>query len=199
MALTRKMLRNMGIEDDKIDEIIAAHTDTVDALKEERDGYKKAAERLPTVEKLETLKNNDTGDWQKKYEDEHAAFEAYKNDVSAKEAYAAKESAYRQKLIDAGIEPRRINTIIRAEKTTIDALKLDKTGKLTDDEKITESIKTDWADFITTTHVTGTNTANPPANTGGKATMTKNDIMKIKDPIARQNAIAENIQLYRKE
>ena len=34
MALTRKFLKAMGIEDDKIDQIIDAHTETVTALKE---------------------------------------------------------------------------------------------------------------------------------------------------------------------
>ncbi|MEE8717538.1 MAG: hypothetical protein SOI24_10925 [Coriobacteriales bacterium] len=34
MALTRKMLRAMGIEDEKADEIIEAHAETVDALKQ---------------------------------------------------------------------------------------------------------------------------------------------------------------------
>ena len=32
MALTRKFLTAMGIEDDKIDEIITAHSETVNAL-----------------------------------------------------------------------------------------------------------------------------------------------------------------------
>nr|DAG23749.1 MAG TPA: hypothetical protein [Caudoviricetes sp.] len=33
MALTRRSLKAMGIEDEKIDEIIAAHAETVDAYK----------------------------------------------------------------------------------------------------------------------------------------------------------------------
>ena len=33
MALTRRALKAMGIEDEKIDEIITMHTDTVDGLK----------------------------------------------------------------------------------------------------------------------------------------------------------------------
>ena len=37
MSLTRKFLSALGIEDDKVDEIISAHTDTVNALKEQRD------------------------------------------------------------------------------------------------------------------------------------------------------------------
>ena len=51
MALTRKALSTMGIEDDKIDQIISMHTETVNALKEERDKYKDGAEKLETVKK----------------------------------------------------------------------------------------------------------------------------------------------------
>lgn len=50
MALTRKLLRSMGIEDEKIDQIIDAHTETVNALKDERDGLKDAADRLKKAE-----------------------------------------------------------------------------------------------------------------------------------------------------
>ena len=51
MALTRKFLSALGIEDNKIDQIIDAHRDTVDALKEERDKYKADADKLPNVTK----------------------------------------------------------------------------------------------------------------------------------------------------
>ena len=33
MALTRKMLKEMGIQEDNIEKIIMAHSETVDALK----------------------------------------------------------------------------------------------------------------------------------------------------------------------
>ena len=57
MALTRKFLSALGIEDDKVDEIINAHTETVNALKEQRDSYKEEAEKLPNVQKeLDDLK-----------------------------------------------------------------------------------------------------------------------------------------------
>ena len=49
MALTRKFLSALGIDADKVDEIINAHTETVDALKNERDKYKADAEKLPEV------------------------------------------------------------------------------------------------------------------------------------------------------
>ena len=40
MALTRRALKAMGIEDEKIDEIITMHTDTVDGLKADVAKYK---------------------------------------------------------------------------------------------------------------------------------------------------------------
>ena len=51
MALTRRALKAMGIEDEKIDEIITMHTDTVDGLKADVAKYKADAEALPEVQK----------------------------------------------------------------------------------------------------------------------------------------------------
>ena len=42
MAFTRKMLKAMGIDEDKIEQIIEAHAETVDALQD--DAYGKLAE-----------------------------------------------------------------------------------------------------------------------------------------------------------
>ena len=52
MALTRKFLSALGIEADKIDEIINAHSETVDALKEERDNFKSNAEKYADIQKV---------------------------------------------------------------------------------------------------------------------------------------------------
>ena len=38
--LTRKFLRALGVEDDKIDEIVNAHQDTLEEIRTERDGLK---------------------------------------------------------------------------------------------------------------------------------------------------------------
>lgn len=197
MALTRKMLKALGIEEDKIEQIIEAHTETVDALKDEREKYRTAAEKLPDVEReLEGLKTSG-GDWQQKYEKEHSDFEAYKADVTAKEAGAAKEAAYRALLTDAGVDPKRMDTVIRAEKAGFGEMEF-ADGKFVKADELTAAIKTNWADFIQTTTTTGVPTATPPTNTGGGA-MTKAEIMKITDPVKRQAAIAENITLFRKD
>ena len=51
MALTRKLLKGMGLTDEQVDTIIEAHTDTVDGLKADVSKYKTDAEKLSDVQK----------------------------------------------------------------------------------------------------------------------------------------------------
>ena len=197
MAFTRKMLKAMGIEDEKIDQIIDAHSETVDALKADRDAYKEDAAKLAAVQKeLDELKAKGDDGYKAKYEAEKAAHDALKADVAAKETKKAKTDAYRELLKGANIDEKRIATILRAEAPTIDKIELDVDGKIKNSEQYTERIKSDWADFVVTQSAKGTNTATPPANGGTATTKTKEDILKIKDAGERQKAIAENPTLF---
>ena len=51
MSLTRRALKAMGIDEEKIDEIISMHSETVDGLKADVAKYKADAEALPEVQK----------------------------------------------------------------------------------------------------------------------------------------------------
>lgn len=197
MALTRKYLKEIGIESEKIDLIIEAHTDTVDALKDERDKYKENADKVKTLEKeLEQAKANAQTDseWKEKYEKVNADFESYKSEQETKATKNAIKDAYRKLLKDAGVSEKRIDTVLKV--TDLDSMSLDKEGKLNDSDKLTESIKNDWSDFIAVQHEHGAKTTTPPANDGGKNTMTKAEILGIKDTALRQKAIAENPQAF---
>lgn len=197
MGFTRKMLKAMGIEEEKIDQIIDAHSETVDALKADRDAYKEDAAKLAAVQKeLDELKAKGDDGYKAKYEAEKAAHDALKADIAAKETKKAKTDAYRELLKGANIDEKRIATILRAEAPTIDKIELDADGKIKNAEQYTESIKSDWADFVVTQSAKGTNTATPPANGGAATTKTKEDILKIKDAGERQKAIAENLTLF---
>ena len=197
MGFSRKMLKAMGIEDEKIDQIIDAHSETVDALKADRDAYKEDASKLAAVQKeLDELKAKGDDGYKAKYEAEKAAHDALKADIAAKETKKAKTDAYRELLKGANIDEKRIATILRAEAPTIDKIELDADGKIKNAEQYTASIKSDWADFVVTQSAKGTNTATPPANGGTATTKTKEDILKIKDAGERQKAIAENPTLF---
>ncbi|MBR0090226.1 MAG: hypothetical protein IJP92_00790 [Lachnospiraceae bacterium] len=175
MALSRKFLSAMGIEDAKIDEIISAHTDTVNALKEERDNFKADAEKLPAVQKeLDDLKKAESkGDAYKvKYEAQKEEYEAlkkefdqYKDGVTAKETTAKKESAYRALLKKAGVSEKRIDAVLRV--SDIAKVELTEDGAIKDADEVEKEIKKEWSDFIVSESKKGADTPEPPANNGG--------------------------------
>ena len=194
MSLTRKMLKAMGIEEEKIDQIIEAHTETVDGFKEKVNEYKEKAEKYDGVKKeLDELKDGDN-DWQKKYEKEHSDFEAYKTDVTAKETKRTKEHAVREFYKGVGVSEKRLDAVMKV--TDFDSFELDKDGKIKDADKHTETAKSEWADFIETTTTRGADTANPPANGGKGSTKTKEEIMAIKDGATRRAEMAKNPELF---
>lgn len=101
------------------------------------------------------------------YKDLKKKFDDYVAEQTANAAKTAKESAFREVLKAAGIPEKRLATVLKV--SDLDSVELDKDGKIKDVEKLTESIKTEWADFIPTTTQTGANTATPPdSNTAAK-------------------------------
>lgn len=169
MGLTRKMLAAMDIPAEKIDEIISAHAETVNAIKEERDALKENAGRVASLEKdLEAankqIEEYKSGDWQAKYDKIKGEYDTYKSDVETKSVKTAKENAYRQLLVDAGISEKRIGSVLKV--SDIDGIKLDKDGKIEGADALTENVKKEWADFIVTEGVKGAEVAKPPKSDG---------------------------------
>lgn len=193
MALTRKALKAMGLTEEQVDSIIEAHTETVDGLKEQIKTYKADADKLEGVQKeLGELKQEGGEDYKAKYEQEKQAHAQTKADYAAKETAAKVKDAYRALLKEAGVADKYIATAMRA--TDFSAMKLDKDGKLEGADTLTQSAKTEWADFIPATKTEGARVDTPPANTGGK--MTKEQIIAIKDPAECRAAIAKNLDMF---
>lgn len=201
MSLTRKALVAMGIEAEKIDQIIEMHTEVVDAIKAERDTAKEDAkkfkadsDKLANVEKelTELKEKGEKPDAYKvKYEAIKEEFDAYKGEISAKETKAAKSKAYRDMLKEIGISEKRLDSVMRV--ADLDSIELED-GAIKGVEELKESAKNEWADFIVSEGTVGAKTPTPPANNGGK--MSKDDILKIENDTERQRAIAENHELF---
>lgn len=195
MAFTRKFLSALGIEADKVDEIIQAHTEVTDALKEDRDKYKADAEKLPDIEKeLAELKQKMDGEdpYKEKYEALQKEYDDFKADVDAKATTAKKESAFRSVLKAIGIPDKRIESVMKV--SNVNDIELTEDG-IKDEETLKTKLKEEWSDFIATTKTEGINSANPPTNTG-KTAMTKEQIRAIPDASARQKAMLENPSLF---
>jgi hypothetical protein len=192
------MLKAMSIEDEKIDQIIEAHTETVNGLKEERDNLKADAEKLEAVQKElnklkeDTAKDDGKNSWKVKYDAMKEEFDEYKAEVEAKATKATKEEAFRALLKEVGVAEKRINSVVKV--SDIDAIELDKDGNIKDADKLKDSVKEEWSDFIQTEQTKGADTSNPPQNNGGKKT--REEILNIKDTAERQAAMAENHELF---
>ena len=181
MALTRSMLKTMGLSEEQIETIISEHVTTVDGLKEQRDGFKKErdsareerdkfkdeADKIPDLKKeIDGLKKDHVSadDWKAKYEDEHQKFEDYKTDVADKEATAKVHAAYKKLLTECKVGDKHIDSILKV--TDFKDLKLNDDGTFDNVDALKEQIGKDWSGFITSTGTRGAGVETPPA--GGK-------------------------------
>lgn len=170
MSLTRPMLKGMNLTEEQVGAIIEAHTETVDALKRQRDQYKEDAEKLPKVQKqLDEYKNGK--DWQaeldkkqSEYDKLKQSFDDYKTDVANKEALATKKTQYRKMLDDLKINKDDADLIMAG--TDFNVLKLDSDGKLSDVDGLTNTAKERYKRYIPTVDTKGADVETPPGDKG---------------------------------
>ena len=195
MALTRKLLKGMGLTDEQVDTIIEAHTDTVDGLKADVSKYKTDAEKLSDVQKeLDELKAKGDDGWKEKYDNLKGEFDKYKTDVQEKETHNKKVEAYKAILKDANLSEKGIEKAVKY--ADWDKIELDAEGKLKGANDHIKAVRDEWAEYVTTTTTTGAKTSTPPVNNGGKTGKTKEEIMAIRDPAVRQAEIAKNPEVF---
>ena len=177
MALTRKFLMALGIEPEKIDEIIEAHSDTVDGLKKQRDAFEEKARELDATIKnrdeikaeLDELKEkaekSGDGVYKQKFETLEKQFNDYKSEQQKKEVISKKTSAYKELLKEIGVSEKRIDSILKVSE--LDGIELDGDNKIKNSDELKKKLTDEWSDFIMTQQQQGAAVSNPPANNGG--------------------------------
>lgn len=121
----RRILGDSHTEDIE-NQIIALHLGVVDPLKDQIATYKNDAERLPVLQKeLDDMKAAGDGGYKKRYEDERAAFEKYRGEITAKEARTAKEKAVRAYYESKGIKGGNLEIAMKGSNDEIDGVELD--------------------------------------------------------------------------
>lgn len=191
MAFTRNFLKSTGLSDDQITAVMEEHVAVVDGLKADRDNYKAEADKAAELQKqLDEINSGE--DFKAKYEKEHQDFEDFKK-KTADEAEATRvQAAYRSLLVDEKIGAKRLDSIMKV--TDFGKMKLNKDGRLENEDQLRKSINEEWSEFKTTVTERGVKVETPPQI--GKATKTKEEIYAIKDTAERQRAIAENHELF---
>lgn len=164
MALTRKLLKTFGLEEGVIDSIIEAHTETVDALKRDRDAYKAEADKVEGL----TRQLNEANDKLSKSGDAakvQADFDAFKASVEAEKTSARKGDALSALLEKAGIARPAFRDLIR-KGYDLSTLELLEDGSIKDADKHMADIKTTYADFVGEVKEQGVPQNTPPKGDG---------------------------------
>jgi len=172
MALSRKLLRALGIEDEKAEQILDAHKETLEEIQEERDRYKADAEQLPGVQQelaelKEAAEQNANNPYKAQYENVKKQFDDYKAEVEAKQTKDAKTAAYRKLLVDAKVSEKLIDSILKV--TPVDDLELEESGQFKNAEELKKNITEQWDGFIVKEETHGAQSYNPPGTGGGAA------------------------------
>ena len=196
MALTRRFLSALGIEAEKIDQIIEAHTESLEGVKSDRDKYKALVDdnqkELDELKKqAETNAKNSEG---KDYDALKAEYEKYKAEREAEKSNSAKESALKELLADMKMSDKGSKQVLKW--MGVSKIELDESGKIKDAANLRKSIKDDWGDYIQSEGAQGADTSTPPEHENSGTKMSKEEILKIKDRSARQKAISDNHELF---
>lgn len=198
------MLKDLGIEGEVIDKIIEEHRGTVDGLKDELDNLRAEIDSAKDIKKeLDKLKEESQkkDSYKEKYDDLKKEFDKFKADTEGEKVTARKSDAYKKALKEAGISEKRIESVMRLAKADgfIDKLEFDGEN-VKELDKINDTIKNTYGDYIEHSTVVGADTPNPPSNSGSGSKMTKAEIYAKDDKgryklstEERQKAIADNI------
>ena len=171
MSLSRTDLKLIGLNDDQIESVIAAHSETVSALKQKYSeleakysSVKENADRLPSVQKeLDDLRKED---YKGKYDNLFASVEKGK-------ARAAKETAV--KAYYEGKNIRGQNLTIAMRGTDFDALQRDESGNLADTAALDALVDGDFRPLVTSARRTVSSGGTLSGRT--EQTQNTNDVM----------------------
>ena len=143
MAFDNKSIRPI-LEDeelsikDKVNQLQTLHHEIVNGLMDEKD---KAIQRAEKAEKAAESAKAEKEAAEKSLTD-------YKAQQTQKDAHAAKEAKFRELLKSAGVLDKYADRVVRLSGEDIDKLELDEKGEVKDAKKHTDSLKSDWGDFV---------------------------------------------------
>lgn len=145
--------------EEKEEKIMAGHIGVTDGLKDRIDELKKKADTADDLQKQLDEKGSGE-DWEKKYHDEHKAFEDFKQQTTQNAELEEIKKAHSTLLQEAGISADRIEAIQRI--TDFSGMKRDKDGKLENEAGVREAISKEWAAFIPKDEKRPAKVDNPP-------------------------------------
>jgi hypothetical protein len=183
--MKRSDLLALGVEKDKVDEIMGLHQADVELWKAQKEeltvSNKKIIDDLNA--KLAVVPPVDGTDWKAKYDAEVLAHKATKDGYVAEKALGEKKGLAKKVLLDAGIKADILDDFLLGA-LDYSAIAV-KDGTITDADKFVTAQKEKYGKYFGTTTTTGVQTATPPAGFAG----TKNPWLKENRNLAEQTRI----------
>lgn len=200
MALTRKMLKGMGLTEEQADTIIEAHSETVDGLKEKLKAVEEKAAAADAVQKeLDGLKAKGGEDYKARAEKAERELKDFKAEIAAKETRAAKEKAASAYFEGKNITGNNLEIAMMATSGLIDGLVLDG-DKIKDTTSLDNLVAGKLGGLVVKTQEKGAKTSTPPAGHNGVGKLTRDEIYKrddsgrfLLDATQRQEALSKLI------
>lgn len=162
MAITHKFLKALGIDEDKAEEILTAHLETVNSIKAERDELKTKAETVDTLTAERDKLKADLDAAKKAGGDAaqvQADFDAYKAEVEKGRVNDGKKALIRKALEAAGANPAALDLLLNT--VELDKVELDG-DKLKDGEAVVNGVKDGHAGLFGEVKHEGTPPLTPP-------------------------------------
>lgn len=179
MALTRSLLKGMGLTDEQSEGVIEAHSDTVNGLKSQISDLQERVKTFDDLQKeLNDLKASGSNEFEEKYNNEHEAFEAYKQEIEKEKLSAKKSAALDDLLNESEITARDSVRSLIKKSYDLNAIDFDENGAVKDRESLINGIKSDFKDFIGNVETQGAPANNPPSGSSSKP-LTREDIEKM--------------------
>lgn len=167
MALTRKLLKDMQLEDDQIEQIIAAHVASIEALKAERDAALTENEDLHAQMEQFSATNQSAAEVQ-------AAFDAYRTQIESTRQTEKAIGMIRLAMLQAGCNEKAIDLLIQA----IDPATLEiENGRVKNEAAVIAELRAKYAAFFAQPVRMAAPAVRPPVPTGGA--LTREDISRM--------------------
>lgn len=161
MALTRQLLKDLQLGDEAIEQIIAAHVSTIEALKNERDA---ASAELET---LRAASDQSAAEVQ-------AAFDAYRTQVEKEKQTHKAIEWLRLSMLQAGCNEKAIDLLLQS----IDLSELEiSNGMLKNGPALIADLRSRYADFFAQPVRMAAPTIQPPVASGGA--LTREDLSRM--------------------
>lgn len=173
MSLTRKQLREMALSDEAIDQIIRAHMDTVDALRQERDEAAERAAALTTERDTLQSRVDALTPLEEQVRQVQSDFDRYKADAEAEAVSRRRQGRIRDALLRAGANEKALTLLSGAVNEA--AVPPEEDAEALD--ALIAPVKEQYADFFAQPVYLALPSLQPPQSTRGA--LTRHDISRM--------------------